>query len=45
VECRTPLATFRHLFLTPARKCEPTKNLGGKKKMGAMKKKLEQKKN
>jgi hypothetical protein len=34
VECRTPLATLRHLFLTPARKCEP-KKYGSKKKGGA----------
>jgi hypothetical protein len=26
VECRTPLATLRHLFLTPARKFEGKKN-------------------
>jgi hypothetical protein len=31
VECRTPLATLRHLFLTPARKCGGGKIWGQKK--------------
>jgi hypothetical protein len=45
VECRTPLATLLHLFLTPAKKCEQKNNwepkkLEGQKKLGAKKKTL-----
>jgi hypothetical protein len=44
VECRTPLATLRHLFLTPARKFEFSKKKWEQKNLGAKNKIWEQKK-
>jgi hypothetical protein len=48
VECRTPLATLRYLFLAPARRCEPKKwdekEMGEKKHFFGAKKILGSKK-